>query len=186
MNTKRIVLSAIIAALPFSAMAENISGAMYVAPAAETNLTPAPTTNAYFPYGRINIDTDDQEHIATTAYVKGAYNSAIAAVNKTTENVLGYVNDELDGLNYELDGKQDRLLTISNNDPIDTYVLDEFEFNAGIQDLVGGVGLSGTVADDALVTAKAVVTGMQTYVNSKTVPIYTTWDTNNTTNVHLQ
>ena len=44
--------------------------------------TPAPTTSAEAPYGRVNIDTVNQNHIATTAYVKGAYNSAITGVNK--------------------------------------------------------------------------------------------------------
>ena len=171
-TTKLTLLSiAIIVALPFVANAENISGPMYVAPASRDANHPAPMTSAYPFFGRINIDTDDQEHIATTAYVKGAYNSAIAAVNR--------LSDEFGHVQYSL-------TTYTNEDPIDPLVIDEFEFNAGIQDLVNGSGLSPTVADDALVTAKAVVTGMQTYVNSKTVPIYTTWDTNNTTNVHLQ
>ena len=81
MKTKKLLSIAIIAALPFGAIAENISGAMYAAPAhADTN-HPAPTTGANAPYGRIDIDTADQDHIASTAYVKGAYNSAIAAVN---------------------------------------------------------------------------------------------------------
>ena len=80
-TTKTILTMAVIAALPFGAMAENISGAMYNAPATADTNHPAPTTQADAPYGRANIDTADQEHIATTAYVKGAYNSAIAAVN---------------------------------------------------------------------------------------------------------
>ena len=80
-TTKTLLTMAVSAALPFGAMAENISGAMYNAPATADTNHPAPTTQADAPYGRANIDTADQEHIATTAYVKGAYNSAIAAVN---------------------------------------------------------------------------------------------------------
>ncbi len=45
-----------------------------------------PSTDYEPPYGRVNIDTDDQSHIATTAYVKGAYNSAIAGMNHMAEN----------------------------------------------------------------------------------------------------
>ncbi len=84
-TTKTILTLAVIAALPFTARAENISGAMYTAPAAADTNHPAPTTQAGAPFGRIDIDTADQEHIATTAYVKGAYNSAIAAVNRVGE-----------------------------------------------------------------------------------------------------
>ncbi len=94
MNKKIILPIAIIASLPFVANAENISGAMYAAPVHETQQTPAPTTNSYSPFGRVNIDTDDQDHIATTAYVKGAYNSAIAAVNSM--QLLFYDPDEDD------------------------------------------------------------------------------------------
>ena len=84
---KKILLLLVIAILPLKVLAENISGAMYVAPASTTQQTPAPTTDAEPYYGRVNIDTDDQSHAASTAYVKGAYNSAIAAVNKAFDKV---------------------------------------------------------------------------------------------------
>ena len=88
-TTKTILTMAVIAALPFRATAENISGAMYTAPATADTNHPAPTTSAGPLYGRVNIDTADQEHIATTAYVKGAYNSAIAGINKVNDQYYG-------------------------------------------------------------------------------------------------
>ena len=88
MKTKSTLLSiAIIAVLPFTANAENISGNMYTAPATYDTNHPAPTTIEASPFGRVNIDTNDQGHIATTAYVKGAYNSAIAAVNTKQDSL---------------------------------------------------------------------------------------------------
>ena len=88
-TTKQTLLSiAIMLTLPLTAMAENISGPMYVAPTYATPDNPAPLTNVLGAYGRINIDTADQQNIASTAYVKGAYNSAIAAVNKVNGEML--------------------------------------------------------------------------------------------------
>ncbi len=131
---KKTLLSiAIIAALPFGARAENISGAMYTAPARYDTNHPAPTTDAYAPYGRIDIDTADQEHIATTAYVKGAYNSAIAAVNK----VGGY--------------KQDRLYNID----ADEYIAEVDGTSTMFAMLAEGDGSS-----DALLSADAIIAGI--------------------------
>ncbi len=104
MKTNKIISLAIFALLPIAANAENISGAMYTAPTAADTNHPAPTTQADAPYGRANIDTTDQEHIATTAYVKGAYNSAIAAVNKVDSD------------------KQTKLVNTGNNHDMDTRV----------------------------------------------------------------
>ena len=81
-NTKQTLLSiAIIAALPFTANATQTI--------VETNTPAAVGANgtvkkaaATGPYQTATIGEHDDEHIATTAYVKGAYNDAIAAVNK--------------------------------------------------------------------------------------------------------
>ena len=81
-TTKLTLLSiAIIAALPFTANAAQTI--------VETNTPAAVGANgtvkkaaATGPYQTATIGEHDDEHIATTAYVKGAYNDAIAAVNK--------------------------------------------------------------------------------------------------------
>ncbi len=171
MKTKTILTMAIIAALPFTAMAENISGAMYTAPAHENTNHPAPTTQAGAPFGRIDIDTADQEHIATTAYVKGAYNSAIAAVNKVDARLTGYqgilVNGdseyiisevvdgdglEAEGLDWFLDGDQERLL----------------------------VSLGGTVW-----LVNQAKSDINNTISNKRVEIYTTWDDDDVAEVPL-
>ncbi len=176
---KSLLSIAIMAALPFGAMAENISGAMYTAPSAADTNHPAPTTQAAAPYGRANIDTADQEHIATTAYVKGAYNSAIAAVNK-------------------VDGeKQEVLRNYSYGAPMSTNVIDdEVAFGVAYDYIFGDNDLrreiledsDGWHAADSFMSAGAVLEvakGVVDILDDKRVDIYTTWDTNATTQVEL-
>ena len=197
MNTKRIILSAIIAALPFTANAENIQGDMYVAPVHSDNNHPAPTTNGSAPYGRVNIDTDDQEHIATTAYVKGAYNSAIAGVNNLNSFKQGrlWVDDEgntvfiepevqpffdnitdhsdlVSGLAVKnaLSEKQDKIRYAGGNSYILPVALDSQSFNSGYPQHEN--------TDFKLITAAAVADALadrDTALNNKRVAIYTTW-----------
>ncbi len=159
MITRNLLTLTIIAALPTVAVAENISGAMYTAPAHYDTNHPAPTTNATTPFGRVNIDTADQEHIATTAYVKGAYNSAIAAVNAVDAR------------------KQNYLFNFDSGETISSSVIGTINFvdylkEDEILDVEGW-------EDRSLVTAEAVYDG----IKSQRVEIYTTWDTNDTTDV---
>ncbi len=174
MRAKTTVLSlVIIAALPFTANAENISGDMYVAPVAPTQQNPAPTTNATPPYGRINIDTDDQEHIATTAYVKGAYNSAIAAVNK----VDGYIDDVA-----EYARGLPSMLREEFNESMN-------ESMAGLRrdvwDALGEKADLSYVSDQVDFVANAVANDLGGYIDSKRVEIYTTWDDDDVAEVPL-
>ena len=149
-------------------MAANISGNMYTAPSAADNNHPAPTTGADAPYGRIDIDTTDQEHIATTAYVKGAYNSAIAAVNK--------VNDE-----------KQAVLISAGTGVVQPYVWPQGEFEKAImqtQDINGSI-LEYMAEDEALddtLISTAAVAGI---LSVQRVNIYTTWDDDDTTLVPL-
>ena len=200
MNTKTLLSLAIIAVLPLTTMAENISGAMYVAPAAADNDHPAPTTQAGTLYGRIDIDTADQEHIATTAYVKGAYNSAIAAVNTVSADFTDAVSDvantvvnqfnrdiddlyneihnEIENVNSTFDYVQDKLTLASNNAPVSEIVIDKGDFSYQIRNGYIELQISN---DTNLVTAGAVADVFA----SQRVNIYTTWDTNDTTPVQL-
>ena len=172
MKTKTAILSiAIMLALPFVANAGNIQGNMYTAPSAADNNHPAPTTQAVAPYGRIDIDTADQDHIASTAYVKGAYNSAIAAVNK--------VDSE----------KQVKLASMSDGGAIDTYVWNKREFTAAIIQVLGGADAIDEGAGVEVLTAmsedpdlehqlvsSAAVAGL---LSIQRVNVYTTWDDDN-------
>ncbi len=153
MKTTTLILSAIIAALSFTANAENISGAMYLSPVEADTNHPAPTTGYAPPYGRVNIDTTDQNHIATTAYVKGAYNSAIAAVNNVANDVSG---------------KQDQLVNFESGNNLSTNVVAE-----AVMDDAAIIAVNGTPQEknafranqqlnleNSLVTAGGVVHGM--------------------------
>ncbi len=206
MTTRNLLTIAIMLALPFGAMAENISGAMYTAPSVADTNHPAPTTGAGAPYGRVNIDTADQDHIATTAYVKGAYNSAIAAVNKVGDitntkqaqltnadgdnivaDVLSTSTDVGNGDFIELGGvittqSEEEFRSVYNwlqeeigNNP------DEMLITSGaVLQLVHGAGK--VVKDAASDIAYDVASDM---IGEKRVDIYTTWDSNATTQVEL-
>ena len=81
-NTKNTLLSiAIIAALPFTANATQTIVETNTPAAVGANGTVKKAADSG-PYQTATIGEHDDEHIATTAYVKGAYNDAIAAVNK--------------------------------------------------------------------------------------------------------
>ncbi len=135
MKITKILPIAIIAVLPFTVNAANIQGAMYTAPQEADENHPAPTTSFdvsdgnYFYFGRMNIDTADQEHVATTAYVKGAYNSAIAAVNGLSETITnmhgdltdvidaaGFINEKANNISDTLDAKRVKIYTTWDND----------------------------------------------------------------------
>lgn len=166
MKTKTLILSAIIAALPFSVMAENIQGAMYVAPSSADNDHPAPTANSNTPYGRVNIDTSDQEHIATTAYVKGAYNSAIGGVNH-----LGVVVEDLVDTLSEI--KQDQLVNEESGDEISNEVIDaEFMVKYIMENIPQFEESDWNQFEQRLVSAS----GVAAAISSQGVKIYTTWD----------
>ena len=192
-TTKTILTMAVIAALPFRATAENISGAMYTAPATADTNHPAPTTSAGPLYGRVNIDTADQEHIATTAYVKGAYNSAIAAVNKvndTLSSLNSFVNNDIED---EIAGKQDMLVDMQGLE-MSGEVADA---NFFINRLDNPSGLAGylVTADGAAAGILTVrdamdsrIDGLSDDLDAQRVTIYTTWDddsANATTQVAL-
>lgn len=116
--TKTIIPLAIIAMLPFTANAAQTIVTTQTPAAVGANGTVAQAATSG-PYQTATIGEHDDEHIATTAYVKGAYNDAIAAVNR--------VNDTLD---YKQNAFQDR-----EGDPIDTVVLSGWRFTENLGDL---------------------------------------------------
>ncbi len=175
MNTKRIVLSAIIAVLPFAANAtQTIVQTQTPAAVGENGTVKKAATVG--PYVTNEPTVADQTHIATTAYVKGAYNDAIAAVNKVDDSLRGDINN-----------KQDKLV-VGENVKVDNQVL-------GINDFVMptlGFAINDDVdsfyeGDDKLVTSSAVAAVMKEYhmyitdpnnngIANTRVRIYTTWD----------
>ena len=77
-----VSITAMLAVCPILANAETVTSAVNVTYTQPTNDNSAPTATADPKYAHVVIDTADQGHIASTAYVKGAYNTAITAINK--------------------------------------------------------------------------------------------------------
>ena len=156
-NTTKTLLSiAIIAALPFTAHATQTI--------VETNTPAAVGANgtvkkaaAYAPYQTATIGEHDDEHIATTAYVKGAYNDAIAAVNKVD------------------DSKQNKLIAAATDNPMNSYVQTSENIVEEVEYLLDG-DLSPIVdLDDYLLSAGGVLAAIQELYQNGVVEIRTTW-----------
>ncbi len=97
-------------------------------------------------YATIDPTQDDETHIATTAYVKGAYNDVIVAINR--------VQRDADNAQLYIDYDGD----MSDVEPADQYIL---------------TSLDGLASDSTrLVTGGAVKTALE----AKRVEIWTTWD----------
>ena len=135
MKTKTIFSIALIA-LPLTALADPV---VSVGPAAVPSNGTAVIATANPPYQTLTPTNDDKSHIASTAYVKGAYNDSIAAVNKvadTVSDLSGTVDDLLEMAetfdeeitNVEND-KQDKFSIFESDEEIDTEILDGYMFS---------------------------------------------------------
>ncbi len=121
MRANKIILSmAVAAALPFAANATQTIVTTQTPAAVGENGT-VKKAAATGPYVTNEPTAADQTHIATTAYVKGAYNDAIAAVNKVDSD------------------KQAKLINATNNHDIQTKVMSGSSF-AGYGYSISGVG----------------------------------------------
>ena len=214
MKTKTLLSIAIIAALPFAANATQtiVETNTPAAVGANGTVNRAATSG---PYQTATIGEHDDEHIATTAYVKGAYNDAIAAVNKV-DAILGAKQDFLriidekgekvpiypdvlqslddvilptdlvngfavkNALNA-LDDKQDSLFLGT----ADGNVASGFNLNVNVP--IEESEIIDPMTQLATIQVAAEVADLQaaSIVNAKRVDIYTTWDTNDTTQVQL-
>ena len=169
MNTKQIISLAILAALPCAA---NATG-----PAAYTGNSPVVAT-ASAPYQTVTPGNDDDKHIASTKYVIGAYNDAIAAVNKVAGNVTTLTNN--------MNDKQDKLLLTDGSD-IDEGVYgherveDEFVGIMFAYPEFGVEVLSAMSSDDHLITMGGVTQAAAIILEREGVEIYTTWEDDSAT-----
>ena len=160
MRTTKPLLFAIIALLPFGANAEDWSGGRFTYHSVQTpeSVHNNGTTNITIfdpPYAVMNIDTSDSEHIASTAYVKGAYNDAIAAMNR-----IDY---------YKLD-KGTLRNTDADDDPTGVVGTDTMlEALASVNDLSEDDWYEYELK---LVSLAGVLNG----INAKRVEVYTNWD----------
>ncbi len=168
MTTKQLLLTlTMIASSTFAANADPVTP---VGPSAVPANGTAVVATAPAPYVTITPTAADETHIATTAYVKGAYNDAIAAVNKLDSDKQGkIINDEtgraMENMALGSVAGDDIVREVFLNDNLQTNLLSRF--------LVAGDGLSGAV--------KAV----KDYIAAQQVAVYTTWDSDDITSVSL-
>ena len=176
-NTTKTLLSiAIIAALPFTANATQTI--------VETNTPAAVGANgtvkkaaATGPYQTATIGEHDDEHIATTAYVKGAYNDAIAAVNKVSDDLaitqasLSELDTILGDRATELEyGKQDQLVNFdtgsdmgtnvvgANNDVLREFDQADYDYDEIMSGILPDIEQQlGIDYSDSLITAEAAI-----------------------------
>ncbi len=99
MTTKKTILTiAIIAAMPFGAWADYTYNIVNT-PARVANNGTITRARLNGPYVTATIGDDDDEHIASTAYVKGAYNDAIAGMNAMANEFEGSLEMLIENLN---------------------------------------------------------------------------------------
>ena len=186
MKTKTILSIAIMAALPFAAHADPVG------PAAVPANGTAVVATANAPYVTQTPTAADATHIASTAYVKGAYNDAIAAVNKVANTV---------------DGKQAQLVNLTTNHEIYSKVFNDEsagiigeslvlidnneEFSNLMMDITGDVTNGESLdAGDILMTAGTTMRMIRGAaqrlkddakgeIQEQRVEIYTTWENDN-------
>ena len=174
MNTKRIVLIAIIATLPFAA---NATDPVHIGPVGDLNIREvAVATDEPF-YTTVEPTAADETHIATTAYVKGAYNDAIAAVNRLANDKLN-VLDLADFDNGAINPLRERIDALESADFGGQIV-------AAIDNVMAQVDPGFTNAFNAIDGLGQDISNVNTALGNKRVDIYTTWDTNDTTQVEL-
>lgn len=122
MKIKQIASIAIIAALPFTANANfemgNYDIHYVTSPASVETNGIATLVDDDAPYATAELTADDETHIATTAYVKGAYNDAIAAINAVGEVAEFSLS--------RLDSKRVKIYTTWGNDTNAATTLVEF------------------------------------------------------------
>ncbi len=146
MNKKTLLTLAIIALLPITAHADYVYNEVDHPTPVSYNGGTVTMASSTGPYRIATIDDNDDEHIASTAYVKGAYNDAIAAINTKQRSL--YYNDPDTG----------------NRLPIAPYVamsLDDVQDNEQL--------ISAGAVDDA-------IADINTTISNQRVEIYTTWD----------
>ena len=173
MNTKKLLSIAILAILPFGANAaytyNDVNRPALVANNGTVIYTTVPGV-----YATADIENADSEHIASTAYVKGAYNDTIAAINR---------------IEMQLEQRQGLLADSNGNAVIDMYDLATLE-----DDLVNLMDESEQ-PDQHLVSFNGIVwlvnqakDEVNNNISDKRVTIYTTWEddsANATTQVEL-
>ena len=162
---KQILTLAIIATLPLTAMADN--PVVSVGPAAVPANGTAVVATANPPYQTLTPTNDEKSHIASTAYVKGAYNDAIAAVNKVATGV---------------EAKQDEIVNIDTGNAMQPIALGMAAWDDIVRTMFHD-GANTILYDNELaslfVSGTALAAAINTLHGISQVEVYTTWDNDN-------
>jgi len=144
---KKVLSITFMLLLPFGAMAD-------VGPAEFTGNGAPVIADNIPPYATVEITNDDMAHIASTAYVKGAYNDTIAAMN-----AIGSAVDEL------ADRPSTQLID-SNGQTINS---------ANVRGVMADFSSRGNGENNNIVTYG----GLKETLRYTRVPLYTTWGADN-------
>ena len=150
MNTKRIVLLAVMLALPITANADYTYVSQNTPALVANNGTV--TIAGEGPYQTVTPEAHADEHIASTKYVIGAYNDTIAAINR---------------LDADLSSKQIKIMDMDTDETMDTETIQAQDFIDMITNEPDIDDLSGS-----FVSAYATAMG----IKSQRVEVYTNWD----------
>ena len=148
-------------------LAPIVANANPVGPSAVGQGQTAVVATASAPYQTAAPANGDSTTVVSASYVKGAYNDAIAAVNK--------VNSD----------KQNKLINEETGNEIDTYVISADSFNDITRDVLAGYGVN-VMFKDSLVSAEATATAINEAFAIKKVNALATWGSNNVTQLSLQ
>ena len=190
MRKQTILSIAIMATLPLTAHADPVG------PAAVPANGTAVVATANAPYVTQTPTAADATHIASTAYVKGAYNDAIAAVNKVANTVDGkqaqLVNVDSDKAMYKkvLGGTMGlgrAFVTVGDNEYAAIKEQMAWDLSDGASrnpdETLISTGTTFQIVREAgrYLDGKidSSVSGVQTALNNKRVEIYTTWENDN-------
>ncbi len=146
-NTKQIAIIAIIAALPFTAMADYTYTQTHIPQVEPGGIVKVGLGG---PYATIEPTTADETHIATTAYVKGAYNDTIIGINDLFFTKQASLYDYDDDADEEV--------------AVESYLVTSVNDVSRLGQLVSGMAVKNAIAD------------VNTTISNKRVEIYTTWD----------
>jgi len=128
----------------------------------------AVVATASAPYATAREETGDTTNVVSASYVKGAYNDAIAAINKVVDDIY---NEE--SLNYYP-------INISDGNVISVDVL-----SAQIVENELSNGNNFSTADDLFMSAAAVINAIDYKTNIKRINAVTTWGNDTPTQLTL-
>ena len=159
MKAKKLLSITVLSMLPFAANAEYVY-TLSNTPAQAASDGSVVKLATYGPYQIATIGNNDGEHIASTAYVKGAYNDAMAAINRLDRRLYN-------------SGTEDYVNGVDSADVMVDQVREVMKDGAD------------NFFEDTLVSAAGVIAAIQDVATHQVVSARDTWGSNHTANVSV-